>query len=119
MNDLKKRVEFIFSNFKLVAVAMITAILVFLPQIIHWKYITGHWYFNNYKMAEGFNLLRPNLIPFFFSFKKGVFVYTPAVLVFIGSLFLRKFRNSGTAWAIIIFLVLNTYLISCWLSKTL
>ncbi len=115
MNDLKKRVEFIFSNFKLVAVAMITAILVFLPQIIHWKYITGHWYFNNYKMAEGFNLLRPNLIPFFFSFKKGVFVYTPAVLVFIGSLFLRKFRNSGTAWAIIIFLVLNTYLISCWL----
>ncbi len=115
ISDLKQRFVFIFSNIKLYFIAIIFAALVFLPQIIHWKYITGHWYFNNYKMAEGFNLLRPNLIPFFFSFKKGVFIYTPAVIILIGSLFVKKFRTSGMAWPIVTFLMLNTYLISCWL----
>ena len=115
LSDFKLRFVFIFSHFRLYLIAVISALIIFLPQIIHWKLITGHWYFNNYKMAEGFNLLHPNLIPFFFSFKKGVFIYTPAVFIFICSLFIKKFRASGTALAIVVLLVLNTYLISSWL----
>jgi len=112
---LHSRFFYIRNHLKFYLMALGVALLVFSPQIMHWKIVTGHWVFNNYKMAEGFNLLRPNLIDFFFSFKKGVLIYTPMLIFAIAGLFTKSFRNSRGSWAISAFLIFNTYLISCWL----
>lgn len=115
LSDIPERYKYILKNFKYYFVTLIITVIVFSPQLVYWKIVTDQWFFNSYKMAEGFNLLKPNLLDFFFSFKKGVFIYTPVVLVAFFALFNNYFRNSRTYLAVILFLFLNTYLISSWL----
>lgn len=114
-NTLRLRPKFILSNIRYYVVLGVAAIITMLPQFIYFYRVSGDWFFNNYQLTEGFNLADPNLIDFFFSFKKGVFIYTPVILTCVIALFLPSFRKWKSSMAIYIFLVLNTYLVSCWL----
>jgi hypothetical protein len=114
-NSLKQRFFFLRRNFAQLIVILLFAILIFVPQFVHWKYVSGDWYFNNYQTAEGFNFYRPNLYNIFFSFKKSLLVYTPVMAFAIaGFVWLFK-RNRGLFVPVFLFFLLNTYLLSCWL----
>ncbi len=113
--EMKSRFVFYATARKHVALVFLAAIVAFLPQLLHWKLISGHWYFNNYQTGEGFNFSRPHLFEIFFSFKKSLLVYSPLLLIpFIGFFYMRK-RMPGHFAAVFLFFLLNTYLLSCWL----
>jgi hypothetical protein len=75
--------------------------------------VTGQFLYNGYDNAgEGFEFLHPNLGKVLFSFRKGWFIYTPLALFFIAGFFYMK--NHVSKNAILIFYILNVYIISCW-----
>ncbi|CAN5370940.1 hypothetical protein BH11BAC2_BH11BAC2_10650 [soil metagenome] len=113
--DFIARLKFYLFHYKKIIILFVSALFIFLPQFLHWKYVSGDWYFDNYQSAEGFNFLRPHLVEVLFSFKKSLFVYTPVLLFAVAGLFLMRKRTPGLFLPVTIFLVLNTYLLSCWL----
>lgn len=82
-------------------------------QLLYYYLASGNWWIYSYK-DEGFNFFEPHFLDILFSYKKGLFLYTPLYLLcFIGLLKLwtkERFRF----WSWIFFFVLLTYLLSSW-----
>ena len=99
-NDLKKSTlitglsQFLIS--KQFFIALISAVLVVLPQLLFWKVQSGSWLYYSYN-DEGFFFSKPSILNGFFSFRKGWLIYTPIMLFgIIGFYWLfKKFRWIG------------------------
>lgn len=78
-----------------------------------WYMQTGNWIEWSYKQ-EGFNFTHPELFRVLFSFRRGLFIYCPLLLISIlGFYFWWKESRWKTAW-LFIFLFTFTYVISSW-----
>ncbi len=94
-----------------IVIAMIG--LVILPQLLYWKEITGHWIYYSYG-SERFFWDSPKIIEVLFGYRKGLFVYTPVLLLsFIGMILLWK-KERGLFWPLTVFFTINIYVISSW-----
>ncbi len=76
---------------------------------------TGIWWIDSYP-GEQFNWNDPHVLDILFSYKKGLFVYTPVLLVsLVGLVYLfRRSRFAFAAWCI--FSLLLVYVLSSWWS---
>ena len=82
-------------------------------QFIIYKVSTGHFFIDSYG-EEGFNFLSPHFIDILFSYKKGLFLYTPIFLLSLtGGYFLWK-NSKFEFYSLFGFLILITYVFSSW-----
>lgn len=90
-------------------------ILLLAPLLLYWKVYTGFFFYNSYRNAgEGMDFLSPHTLNFLFSFRKGWFLYTPLMFfVIAGFVHLYRFRKNIFP-AILVFFLVNTYVLSCW-----
>lgn len=99
---------------KALIVAALLFIMVFGIQFLFNIIQTGGPLFYSYR-NEGFHFLRPALIDFLFSYRKGFFVYTPFMLLLLPALwFLWKKSRYMTLSFAAFFLVLVYFLSSWW-----
>ena len=82
-------------------------------QLLLWKVQTGNYYLHSYK-NEGFYFSNPELWNCLFSFRKGLFVYSPIILIaLLGSLVFWK-KNRFAFFALTSFFLILLYLVSSW-----
>jgi len=111
---LKDRIILFRKNFGLLFVIVCPAILVWVPQMIYWKAITGHFLFYSYTQNERFFFSHPQIINGLFSFRKGLFIYTPLMILACAGIWYAWRQRSPFALAITIFLPLNIYILYSW-----
>ena len=70
----------------------IMAFIVILPQLLYWKFTSGHYIFNSY-IGENFFFNKPHIIDYLFGFRKGWFIYSPLILIAFYGLFIHKSKN--------------------------
>lgn len=93
---------------------IIIAILVFLPQLFYWKYLSGHFLYYSYQ-GEGFvNWNNPQIIPVWFSPLNGFFLYTPLSLLFIAGIIIMILKKTPNGIFIGLFFLLVTYIFASW-----
>lgn len=85
-----------------------------LPQLFYWKIQSGHFLFFSYGSSEGFFWNDPQIINVFFSFRKGLFIYTPIMIFGIAGFLLLYKKNKAVFYPVILYFIINSYLISCW-----
>jgi hypothetical protein len=88
------------------------AFLIVVPQLLYWKYITGHYIYNSY-VGERFYFDRPHVWQYLFGFRKGWLVYTPLILLALIGLFYSRNINPFFKASLII-IPLLVYLNSSW-----
>ncbi len=82
-------------------------------QCWFWFMQTGNWIEWSYKQ-EGFNFTHPEIFRVLFSFRRGLFIYCPLLLIsLLGFYFWWKESRWKTIW-LFIFLFTFTYVISSW-----
>lgn len=85
-------------------------------QMVLWYMQTGHAVVYSYQ-GESFNFLSPAFIDILFSYKKGLFVYTPSVFVALGGLIIWiKTKKWYALMSWLGFFILLTYVLSSWWS---
>jgi hypothetical protein len=97
----------------LLLAALGTACVVLLPQLAYWKYSTGSWVYYSYR-DEGFFFARPRIIDGLFSYRKGLFVYTPILSLAFAGLLLLPRRLREWSWAVVVFTAVDLYVVFCW-----
>lgn len=113
LNGLKHRFFLFLKHLPFVLLMMILIALVFLPQLLYWKYITGRYFFNSY-IGEQFYFGHPHLIEGLFGFRKGWLLYTPVMIfALIGLVMLFKTKKEFS-WPIVILFVIYTYVVLSW-----
>lgn len=80
---------------------------------ILWKWQTGNWIAWSYS-GEGFNFLNPKILESLFSFRIGLFVHTPILLLIIPGLIIWYRKNSFSAISWLIYFVINLWIVSAW-----
>jgi hypothetical protein len=103
---------FLNKSMKLIMMAII-AILVFIPQIIYWKYVTGDYFYYSYG-DERFFFNDPAFLQGLFSYRKGWLVYTPVMAFSLAGIITLFFRHRKFFWPVTVFTLLNLYIIWSW-----
>ncbi len=91
----------------------IISFIIWIPQLIYWKYTTGDYFFFSYQ-NERFFFNNPQIIKGLFGFRKGWFIYTPLMFFAVTSIFLLLKKQKEFFLPIIIFTILNIYIILSW-----
>lgn len=110
--EFKNRATKLFKNVKLWPVALIPGLIVLL-QLLVYKIQTGSWLIYSYE-EEGFNFTNPQMWNILFSYKKGLFLYTPILLIALIFNFLYYKRNKFKGVVSMLFFVAITYFLSSW-----
>lgn len=111
---LKLGWEKIRTNPLAVSLGIIGGFVFIFMQLLVYKVGTGHWFIFSYENESGFIWSGANIYNFLFSYKKGLFLYTPMYLVsmILGFYFLPK--NRFRYFALLGFLIFVIYMVSAW-----
>lgn len=87
--------------------------LIVFQLLLIWKWESGSWFVWSYG-GEGFNFLQPEILSSLFSFRVGLFLHTPVlILAVIGLIYLYRANKFQAFWWGIYFIV-NAWVISSW-----
>lgn len=112
-DSLKKRVVTVLKP-KRVLPIVIAGVVTIMPQLFYWHAATGHWFLYSYGGDESFYWLQPEIINFLFSVRKGLFFWSPILIVpIIGIIYAYKNRNKLYV-GMVLFLVMILYISSAW-----
>lgn len=88
--------------------------IVFLPQLIYWKYLSGNWLHFSYR-DEGFtNWRHPMIAEVLFSPVNGLFTHSPVVLLFLAGIAIMIFQRKSNGWPIAVVFVMVALICASW-----
>ncbi|MCW3072762.1 MAG: hypothetical protein JWO44_2652 [Bacteroidetes bacterium] len=105
--------EFLQPQLGNIILALFLVIAIASLQLMYWKYATGYWIYDVY-IDEHFVFSSPQMSLFLFSFRKGVFVYTP-ILLFAVIGFIRLYKiQRAIFYGTVILMPVTVFLLSSW-----
>jgi len=111
---LPQRILLYLTNFKFLLVLLICSLLVWIPQVVYWKAISGSLFYFSY-VGEHFYFNRPHLFQGFFGFRKGWLLYSPVmVLSILGFFFMIKKHGELLIPILMLFCVFSYVIFSWW-----
>ncbi len=111
---LRQRTRELVSGYGYLLLICLMIIVVWLPQMIYWKEMTGQWLYFSYGSDERFFFGDPAILKGLLSWRKGLFIYTPLLLFSFTGIIVLWIRRSPHALAVTVFTVLNIYIIFSW-----
>lgn len=112
---LLEKIKLLSVNWKQVLLFLVIIVLIGLPQLLYWKWITGKYLYMSYNNpGEGFEFAHPYIMQVLFSFRKGWYVYTPLMIfATFGFYYLYKLKKD-IFWGLFIYFIFNIYIVSSW-----
>lgn len=115
ISSLQDRFNLFIKNYKKISIIILLALLVWVPQLVYWKYVSGKFlYFSYGDLGAKFYWDNPQIFDILFSYRKGWYVYTPLMLVASLSIFLMLKYMKNKFLALAIFLSVNIYVQASW-----
>ena len=113
LDNLKQLIEFKLKQWKTTVLAGLL-IFMFIGVYLLTNYLQfGKWQLWTYT-GEYFDFLNPNLQAFLFSYKKGLFVYTPLLLLIVPASLSLWNKNKFFVLSFASFFLVTTYILSSW-----
>ena len=105
--------QLIKDNISLILLSAFLFLMLIFIQPLYWYMQTGRFFQWSYA-GEGFYFTHPRFFDFLFSFRKGVLIYTPLLILSLLSLIIL-FRSKRTlAWSATVFIAVLIYFLSSW-----
>jgi len=117
LSGINEKLRLFGKHYRSVILIVLSAIIVWIPQFIYWKVFTGSWFFLGYgDNGASFFFANPQIFNNLLSYRKGWLVYTPImVFAFTGLILLWK-KRPGMVFPVIIYSIINIYIVSSWWS---
>lgn len=112
---IRERAVMLWSQWRHLLIVAGVFALALLPQLLIWRQATGHWLVNSYQNdAPNFYFLHPKLLAVLFSVKKGLFFWSPLLLLsLLGVPSLCRIGRQ-LFWPTLLTLLLTFYLTASW-----
>lgn len=94
--------------------AIIAAAIVWVPQLLYWHHLSGHWILDSYQGYGFSKLSNPELLKFWFSPRNGLFPYAPIMLLLICISVWQAMQKKYTSLLFLLFFMISSYLFSSW-----
>jgi len=116
LENLKIGIRTLFINKRILILGIVLFFGMFSIQSVLWYMQTGYFFTYSYQ-GESFNFLDPHFFSILFSYKKGLFIYTPILLFSLISIIwfaFKKYFYLFFTW--VSFFLIVTYVLSSWWS---
>lgn len=113
ITTIKERLDFFRNRYKDLIFAATSFLLVFIPQILYWKILTGQFVFNGY-VGEYFHFDNPKIWQGFFSFDNGWLIWSPVMAFSLVGLFFIKNKIPFIFYILIFIFPLHVYITYSW-----
>jgi hypothetical protein len=116
VNSLKgfiEKIKFLFGQYQQMLLIAFCAFLIYLPQLIYLKWISGSFFFNSY-IGERFYFDNPHIIDGLFSFRKGWLIYSPIMIFSLFGFYYLRQKNKPFFTSFLFFTLLYLYLVFSW-----
>ncbi len=114
--DFTERLQWIWEKLKRLWLFPICSFLVFIPQFLYWKHISGDWLIYSYG-DEGFIYWKnPKLMHVLFDITNGWLLFTPIAVFAIAGLYPALCRMKHQALAVTVICGISLYLFASWWS---
>lgn len=111
---LKDGIRYVLKHPKKLTVGIVLTLAIFFIQSLMWYLQTGSFLLDSYQ-KEGFNFSNPQIINILFSYRKGLFVYTPLLFISLFGLVSLAFkRKYYLIFMWLSFFIIITYIFSSW-----
>ncbi len=111
---LKERLRFYAQHFRHFLFALPIALLVFVPQLLYWKEMTGHWLNYSYAGEHFIYWANPQIIKVLCDTRNGLFIYSPTLVFAVWALIAwRKDPRQSLAGTVLVFCII-TYTFASW-----
>ncbi|PLX18985.1 MAG: hypothetical protein C0599_11420 [Salinivirgaceae bacterium] len=115
--DLADKVLFFLRKWKYVLIIAAMTFVIWIPQMLYWKEITGHYIYYSYGIKKAsFFWDNPQLFNALFSFRKGWLVYTPVMVFALAGIWFLIKKPKEFLVPILIIVPLYIYVQSSWWS---
>lgn len=111
--DIKNKLILFLRNYKYLLVILLMAIIVWVPQLLYWKAVTGNFIYYSYR-DEGFFFSNPQIYRGLFSYRNGWLTYTPLMIFALIGIFMLLKKHKEFFVPILLFSIINTYIILSW-----
>lgn len=114
-HDLGPRLAALRNRWRSLATAAVAGVVVVAPQLALYKRTTGAWLVNAYVThGMGFSLTSPHFVDTLFSTQKGLFFWSPILLLGVAGVFVATGRARALAAPAVIVFAIQTALIATW-----
>lgn len=113
LSNLREALSGIFSDIKSLVFSILIGGGILFLQLIVYKISTGHFFIYSYG-TDRFYFLDPHIFDILFSYRKGLFLYTPIYFIAVLSVFLLWRKSKFQVLTFLGFFLLITYVLSCW-----
>lgn len=116
IDDFKNKLLLFIENYQKILILFIFALIVLLPQLVYWKYVTDSWVYYSYGDKGKFFFSNPKLLNGLFSYRKGWFIYTPIMFSAVLSIpiFLRGKNLKKFFLPVGLFVAVNIWIVLSW-----
>lgn len=112
-SDLVLRGRLFWQHGRAILLAIAAFGLVWMPQMMYWKWVSGEWLHDSYP-NEHFTFLEPHLLAGIFGFKNGWLVFTPIMFLALAGLFVLRRYAPKAALPLAIILPVYLWIIYSW-----
>ncbi|MDX2285429.1 MAG: hypothetical protein NW241_14785 [Bacteroidia bacterium] len=115
--DVRKRFRFLLQHLPGALLGIGCVLLPWVPQLVYWKLITGHWIVYSYSSGATFiHWKHPKLLRVLFDVQNGLLIYSPVLWYSIGGLGAAAWSRRISAPAVGAMLVLALLAFGSWLA---
>lgn len=111
--NFQDRILFFLKKPQYVVVSVLAFLVVWAPQMIYWKTLSGSFLFSGY-VNEQFFWGDPKFMKVFFSYRKGWLVYAPIMSLALLGIPVLLVRHRQLFWPVAITFALYAYAVSSW-----
>lgn len=114
-DEARVRAAALLARWRLLAIAAAAGMAVLAPQLALYKWITGEWIVNSYDaFGMGFRFGSPHLADVLFSTQKGLFFWSPVLLLSVFGVFVASGRARALILPAAATFALQAWLIASW-----
>jgi hypothetical protein len=110
---LVQAVERLLARPRILVLSIVVFVAVVALQPLMYMLQVGQPFFWSYK-GEGFNFLAPEICNVLFSYRRGLFVYAPVLLLAVAGMLAMRSRNPDRAKLLLLLISLATWIIASW-----
>jgi hypothetical protein len=115
LKSIFERINLFLRNYQKILLIIFLFVLVWIPQFIYWKYVSGRFFYFSYEnLGATFYWKNPQIFDILFSYRKGWWLYTPVMFISTLGIFFMFKHLQDKFVAVIVFLLINIYVQSSW-----
>lgn len=115
LQSLRMKLIFYKKNYLKLLIVLIFFFIVWIPQLIYWKYTTGLYFVNGYNYSnERAYFNHPQIILGLFSYRNGWLLYTPLMSFALLGIFIMYKKMKNFFLGSLVYISLTTYIVLSW-----